>query len=273
MPLARGPDGKLGVRSGSGGATSVTVNISTPDAESFRRSEAQVSAALARAVGRGRRASREVPMPADFHEVRFPLDTAIGSRGGPVRRTEVVTLASGREHRNGRWADSRRRYDAGLGVRTVDGLHAVLAFFEERRGRLYGFRFHDRVDCKSCAPSATPGAGDVPIGTGDGTRTTFQLVKRYGSAFAPYDRTISKPVAGSVRIAVGGTEMTLGAAVSCDASSGLVTFTAPPSAGTVITAGFALDVPVRFDTDELEFDLSALEAGAIPSIPLVEIIP
>jgi hypothetical protein len=56
MPLARGPDGKLGVRSGGGGqAAAITVNISTPDAQSFRRSEAQVSAALARAVARGQR--------------------------------------------------------------------------------------------------------------------------------------------------------------------------------------------------------------------------
>jgi len=89
---------------------------------------------------------------ADFHEVRFPLDVSLGSRGGPQRRTDIVTLASGREHRNARLAHSRRRYDAGLGVRTLDALHAVVAFFEERRGRLYGFRFRDRVDWKSCAP-------------------------------------------------------------------------------------------------------------------------
>ncbi|WP_262027651.1 phage tail tape measure protein [Microvirga sp. Mcv34] len=56
MPLARGPDGRLGVRGAGGGRPlSVTVNVSTPDAESFRRSEAQVSAALARAVARGQR--------------------------------------------------------------------------------------------------------------------------------------------------------------------------------------------------------------------------
>jgi phage-related minor tail protein len=56
MPLARGPDGRLGVQAGGGGRpASITVNISTPDAESFRRSEAQVSAALARAVARGQR--------------------------------------------------------------------------------------------------------------------------------------------------------------------------------------------------------------------------
>lgn len=56
MPLARGPDGRLGVRGGGASApTSVTVNIATPDVEGFRRSEAQISAALARAVSRGRR--------------------------------------------------------------------------------------------------------------------------------------------------------------------------------------------------------------------------
>ena len=74
-------------------------------------------------------------MTSDFHEVRFPLDVSLGSRGGPQRKTEIVTLASGREHRNARLAHSRRRYDAGLGVRTLDALHAVVAFFEERRGR------------------------------------------------------------------------------------------------------------------------------------------
>ena len=73
-------------------------------------------------------------MVNDFHEIRFPLDVSLGRRGGPSRRTDIVTLASGREHRNARFAHSRRR--TGLGVRTLDALAAVLAFFEERRGRL-----------------------------------------------------------------------------------------------------------------------------------------
>jgi phage-related minor tail protein len=55
VPLARGPDGKLGIRGGGGGGVTVNVAISTPDAASFRRSEAQVSASLARAVSRGQR--------------------------------------------------------------------------------------------------------------------------------------------------------------------------------------------------------------------------
>lgn len=208
-------------------------------------------------------------MPPDFHEVSFPLDVALGARGGPTRKTEIVTLASGREHRNGRWADSRRRYDAGLGVRTVDALHAVLFFFEERRGRLYGFRFHDRADHRSGSPSAPIAPTDCVLGAGDGATTTFQLAKTYGAAFAPYRRTITKPVGGSVRCAVAGVE----AAVGCDATTGLVSFASPPPPGAAVTAGFAFDVPVRFDTDALDIDLSAFDAGAIPSVPLVEILP
>ena len=64
----------------------------------------------------------------DFHEVRFPLDVARGARGGPERQTQIVTLASGREVRNSRWAHSRRRYDAGLGIRNLDALAAVVSF-------------------------------------------------------------------------------------------------------------------------------------------------
>jgi uncharacterized protein (TIGR02217 family) len=212
-------------------------------------------------------------MPSDFHEIRFPLDVGLGSRGGPVRRTDIVTLASGREHRNARWAQSRRRYDAGLGIRTLDALHAVVAFFEERRGRLYGFRFRDRVDWRSGPPSAAPAATDQLIGTGDGLAKTFQLAKTYGGAHAPYARPIAKPVGGTVRVAVAGIEQSVGLSFSCDPTTGLVTFAAAPPAGAPVTAGFEFDVPVRFDTDYLEVDLSAFAAGAIPKIPLVEIKP
>jgi len=56
MPLTRGADGRLGVRShGGGGPVSITFNVSAPDAESFRRSESQIAAMLSRAVGRGQR--------------------------------------------------------------------------------------------------------------------------------------------------------------------------------------------------------------------------
>jgi len=207
-------------------------------------------------------------MPA-FHEILFPLDIALGSAGGPERRTEIVALASGRGERNARWAHSRRRYDAGYGIKTFDALSEVIAFFEERRGMLHGFRWRDRLDNSSAAPGIAVTALDQVLGVGDGATDTFQLTKTYGGAFAPYARPIAKPVAGSVRVAVDGVELESGFAV--DVTNGVVTFTEPPGIGDAVTAGFLFDVPVRFDTDYLEVDLSAFAAGAIPKIPLIEI--
>ncbi|WP_211912843.1 DUF2460 domain-containing protein [Tardiphaga alba] len=205
-----------------------------------------------------------------FHEVLFPLDIALKSAGGPERRTEIVSFGSGREERNARWAHSRRRYDAGYGIKTLTALRSAVAFFEERRGRLHGFRWRDRLDQISGIAGITP--LDQGIGTGDGARKAFQLVKTYGSAFAPYPRPITKPVTGSVRVAVNGHELS-SSAFSCDMTTGLVTLVAAPATGAAVTAGFQFDVPVRFDTDYLEVDLSAFAAGAIPKIPVVEIRP
>jgi uncharacterized protein (TIGR02217 family) len=213
-------------------------------------------------------------MPA-FHEVRFPVDIGIRSKGGPERRTEIVTLGSGREERNARWAHARRRYDAGYGVRSLAALSQVIGFFEERRGRFYGFRFKDRTDFRSTVNGAPPQMLDQALGTGTGTRAVFPLIKTYGGAFAPYQRPISKPVAGSVLIAVAGQARTAGTHFTLDAATGLVTFTAGniPANGAAVTAGFEFDVPVRFDTDRLEIDMASFEAGEIPSIPLIEITP
>src|SRR5690242_6247191 len=210
-----------------------------------------------------------------FHEVLFPLDIALKSAGGPERRTDVVVLGSGREERNARWAHSRRRYDAGYGVKTFDALSQAIAFFEERRGRLYGFRWRDRLDNSSAAPGAAVSPTDQAIGAGDGTTASFQLVKTYGALYSPYQRPIVKPVAGSVRIAVDSVEVADGSEFTLDTTTGLVTFLAGhvPPLGAAVTAGFQFDVPVRFDTDYLEVDLSAFAAGAIPKIPLVEIRP
>jgi uncharacterized protein (TIGR02217 family) len=209
-----------------------------------------------------------------FHEVLFPLDIALGSAGGPERRTEIVTAGSGREERNARWAHSRRRFDAGYGVKTFEALSAVLAFFEERRGRLHGFRWRDRLDHSSALSGAVTPL-DQAIGTGDGTTATFQLSKTYGSIYAPYPRPIAKPVAGSVRVAVAGIEEVEDTAFTCDVATGVITFLPGhiPEASAAVTAGFHFDVPVRFDTDFLEVDLSAFAAGAIPKIPLIEIRP
>ena len=211
--------------------------------------------------------------PTAFHETRFPLAIAFGSSGGPQRLTEIVTLGSGHEERNSRWADSRRHFDAGYGVRSLGDLHAIIAFFEERRAQLYGFRWRDFVDWKSCPPSQTPNASDELIGTGDGNITAFSLIKTYGGVDAPYARTINKPVSGTVLVEVGGTPQLENTDYTLDITTGLISFSPSsiPPQGAEIRAGYEFDVPVRFDSDRLDINLTAFSAGDIPNIPLVEI--
>lgn len=204
-----------------------------------------------------------------FHEVRFPDNISRGARGGPERRTQIVELASGAEERNASWANSRRRYDVAYGIRRADDLAAVVAFFEARNGRLNGFPFKDWADFKSCLPSQSPGPIDQTIGTGNGAATLFQLTKRYTSGAQSWTRAITKPVAGTVTIALNGTPQASGWSVST--TTGLVTFTTAPAAGVTITAGFEFDVPVRFDTDALDVTLYLERLGSITSIPLLEI--
>jgi uncharacterized protein (TIGR02217 family) len=206
-----------------------------------------------------------------FDNVRFPTKISRGSTGGPERRTVVIT-ASGREERNARWANSRRHYNAGFGVKSLDDIQSVVAFFEERRGRLHAFRWKDFTDFKSCAPSQNVSATDQLIATGNGVTASFQLVKKYGTGTRDYLRNIVAPVAGSVIVAVNGVSATQ---FTANTQTGIITFNAGniPANGTSITAGFEFDVPVRFDSDGLSINLSQFAAGDIPNIPLIEVRP
>lgn len=208
-----------------------------------------------------------------FHEVRFPTAISLDSSGGPERRTEIVVLGSGHEERNTRWANSRRHYDAGYGVKSLDDLHDVISFFEERRGKLYGFRWKDQCDHSSTLPLQTVTPEDQLIATADGVETEFQLQKTYGSTYAPYNRVINKPVEGTVQISVDSNLKTETTDYTIDYTTGLITFLSGsiPASGEVIRAGFEYDVPVRFDTDELKINLSRFKVGEIPNIPVVEV--
>ncbi|PQO21874.1 TIGR02217 family protein [Rhodobacteraceae bacterium WD3A24] len=206
-----------------------------------------------------------------FHEVRFPASLSFGALGGPERRTEIVTLASGHEERNTPWAHGRRRYDAGVGLRSLDDLEALTGFFEARGGQLHGFRWKDWADFRS-APAARPlDPRDQPVGVGDGATTRFRLIKRYRSGGHSYDRPIAKPVAGTVRVALADDEQIEGTQWTLDPVAGEVIFATPPATGSVITAGFEFDVPVRFDTDRIQVSVASFQAGEVPSVPVVEV--
>ena len=204
-----------------------------------------------------------------FHEVRFPDNISRGARGGPERRTQIVELASGDEERNASWANSRRRYDVAYGIRRADDLASVVSFFEARNGRLHGFRYKDWADYKSALSAQAITATDQQIGTGTGSLQTFQLAKRYTSGAQTWVRTITKPVTGTVRVALGMVEQMSGWTV--DTTTGVITFTTAPVGGVIVRAGFEFDVPVRFDSDTLDVTLDFERLGSITAIPLLEI--
>lgn len=206
-----------------------------------------------------------------FHEVNFPANLSFGSVGGPERRTEITTLTNGHEERSSPWAHSRRHYDAGMGLRSLDDVAALVAFFEARAGQLHGFRWKDWADYKSCAPSGRVACLDQQLGTGDGVRVGFALRKAYRSGPGSYWRPIVKPVAGTVLAAVGGVEMRDTLDFTVDAATGTLTFRAPPEDGAVVTAGFEFDVPVRFDTDRISVSVASFQAGDLPQVPVIEV--
>lgn len=206
-----------------------------------------------------------------FHEVRFPANLSFGSTGGPERRTEIVTLANGFEERNTPWSQSRRRYDAGVGMRSLDDIEQLIGFFEARQGQMYGFRWKDWSDFKSCAPSETVRFEDQQLGKGDGETRSFDLIKRYRSGEQFYARTLSKPVAGTVKAGIDGVALSEGVHFEVDTVAGKIVFEAPPETGADVTAGFEFDVPVRFDTDRIQTSVASFQAGDIPSVPVVEL--
>ncbi len=207
----------------------------------------------------------------NFHEVRFPTALSFGSNGGPQRRTDIVTLANGFEERNTPWEHSRRHYDAGIGLRSIDDVDAVISFFEARRGQLYGFRWKDWSDFKSCKPSMDITPLDQDMGRGDGQNKTFKLVKTYFSGEQTYVRPVVKPVKGTVKIALAGDPNIETVDYEVNLSTGEVTFISAPDIDVRVTAGFEFDVPVRFDTDRIITSAATFNAGEVPSVPVIEV--
>jgi uncharacterized protein (TIGR02217 family) len=206
-----------------------------------------------------------------FHEVRFPASLSFGALGGPYRRTDVVTLANGFEERNTPWAHSRRVYDAGMGMRSVDDLQLLLGFFEARMGQMHAFRWKDWADYKSGPANAAPAFEDQTIGYGDGVQTVYQITKTYRSGDQSYQRPVRKPVEGTVRVGVEQDEYQEGVEYELDITTGLVTFARPPGPDMEVYAGYEFDVPVRFDTDRILASVASFQAGEVPNVPVIEV--
>ena len=203
---------------------------------------------------------------------RFPDDISYGSRGGPGFATTVVPTDSGSESRNQRWSYPRHEYDVAFGINTLARLEALLIYFHLVAGRAIGFRYKDWMDFKSCLRASTPAATDCALGTGDGVTAAFQIVKVYTGGAYSRTRKITKPINGTLLVAVAGAAKTEGTHYNASYTTGIITFTAGniPTEGQAVTAGFEFDVPVRFDTDRLSINIDDYNAGAV-QVPLIEL--
>ena len=194
-----------------------------------------------------------------FDDVSFPLTIGQGASVTAGFSTQIVTTANGYEQRNADWAQGRMRYDAGPGLRSEADVATLIAFFRARRGAAKGFRFHDPFDFAGV---------DEALGTGDGVRTAFPLVKSYGAGADAEVRRITRPVAASLTVRVGGAAAASGWTLG---AGGVVVFDVAPAAGAAMTASFSFDVPVRFAEDRLEVNAARWLAGEVASVGLVEV--
>lgn len=202
-----------------------------------------------------------------FDDLPYPLAMGRHATVTAEFSTTVAATTSGFERRNSLWSDARLRFDVGPGIRSDAELASLLAFFRARRGAARGFRLRDPSDFSSQAMTAAPTMVDQLLGTGNGKQTSFPLIKRYGSGDAAQVRRITRPVADSVLVSVGG----IASSGFTLAAGGIVTFAVPPATGQAVCAGFLFDVPVRFAEDTLEIAGTAFAAGEAPSVPIIEI--
>lgn len=182
-----------------------------------------------------------------FHNVQLDPTISLGAIGGPAYGTTIQTTASGHEYRVARQSRARRRYRFSKSLLPASEWSALVAFWQARRGHLHSFRYKDWADY-STGPNDTeaPTSLDVILGSGDGARQDFQLLKTYdASGLNPYTEAITLPVSGTVVVSVAGTPTT---AFTVSTTTGIVTMNTAPTLGQVVRAGCYFDRNVRFDT-------------------------
>lgn len=209
-------------------------------------------------------------MAGSFHEVLFPEDISYGSSGGPKFKTTIFTADSGYEQRNIDWSAVRCEYDVSQAIKNQDQMDRLAAFFYARRARAYGFRFKDHGDFR---------LNQQVIGTGDGVKQDFQIVKTYTSGQSEsgesytFSRKITKIKWDSLAgVTVGVAVVTSPSDYEVDHNTGMMHFFVPPPLNAVIKIGLGeFHVPVRFDNDHMDVTQEFWNTESWPNIPLVEV--
>ena len=177
----------------------------------------------------------------------------------PMWSNTVQQAVSGKETRIARWSYPRWQWELTfefLRQGTVHGtayteFSQLAGFFNARQGSFDSFLYQDADD------NAITGQA---LGTGDGSKTAFQLIRSFGG----FNEPILAPNVVS-HVYLNGTNQPSGWSVSSwgSATPGVLTFTSPPGSGVAITADFSFFFPCRFTDDSLDFTkfMSALYAG------------
>jgi uncharacterized protein (TIGR02217 family) len=209
-------------------------------------------------------------MQAFLETPRFPDNISYGSSGGPGFKTGISEGHSGLEQRTVEWSIARARYNVAKGITDKTDMDEVRAFFYSVRGRASGFRFKDWGDYALFTEN---------IGTGDGSTLIFPIIKTYAVGSLDYVRRIYKPLATgsdslSFRVYVDATLKTLTTHYTLNTETGVITFTGgnAPAATKDVTVTGEFDVPVRFDTDQMDAAHDGFLTETWASIPLVELI-
>jgi uncharacterized protein (TIGR02217 family) len=208
-----------------------------------------------------------------FHDVTLPDEFQYGSQAGAGFSTIVQQTASGHEVRVARQAQAIHRLSLRSELQSATQAKTLKAFALARRGSLHSFKIKDWSDYTSNADGESAATTlDQIIGTGDGTTTTFQLVKRY-EVTGPneYIRTITLPMAGTVVAALDGITTT----AFTVSGTGQVIFSSAPGNGVVITAGFQFHVPVRFTLEVdrwTRLQADAFNVWSLPSLDVQEVL-
>ncbi len=199
-----------------------------------------------------------------FRDLTLPIELGLNATVEPCFSTTINTSPGGFEYRNADWQQARLRFDVGPGLRSMEDVQRLLSFYRSMRGNALSFRFRDSTDFSSAGMTGNPSASDVLLGTGDGIRRRFELIKRYGDGEI---RRITRPVEDSISVALGGTAVSDWEFTAL----GAIEFSEPPEQGVEVRAGFLFDVPVRFEDPSLRVSRKTYLAGELASVPLVEV--
>lgn len=175
-----------------------------------------------------------------FIEERLLDCVSYGTIYGERFRTDIATMRNKSESRNMEWSESRGEFTLVFAALTEPDRAEVMRVFRVCRGRGIGFRMKNWVDYK---------ASDEALGVGAGEDQSYQMTITANSGSYKTTKTIRKPVMGTIQVKADGVPV----AANIDYRAGIITTNAP--IGAVLTWSGEYDIPVRFDSDDIQWSV------------------